>query len=923
MLNRFKNVSIKLKLLCGFGVVGCMLLLLGGLAVFGVNRLSANAEFIYKTNLLPITVLSDLRAAMLKRSNVVVWHILANDGPTMAAREKSITDLDDEIENLLAKYAPVIVTESERKVFDQFKAGVPAYLETRGKVLQLSKNFSKDAAAEAQKTELVAKLAVLYGAIDTLIDENKKQAQESYTSSHEMGIALNWVTSLMSVCALLLGAFVVWYVSKLIVENLHNVLNATHQLQEGHLSYRSTVTSEDETGKLAQAFNQMGEQLEANVKGALESKYKMAALDRTQATIEFSMDGTILTANENFLQTLGYRLEEIKGQHHRMFADAAYASSGEYSAFWAKLNRGEYDAGVYRRMGKGGKEIWIQASYNPILDANGKPYKVVKFATDITQEKNRNAEFEGKMNAVSKAQAVIEFSMDGTILTANENFLQTLGYRLEEIKGQHHRMFADAAYASSGEYAAFWQKLNRGEYDAGVYRRMGKGGKEVWIQASYNPILDANGKPYKVVKFATDITGQKKAQNEVEKLIASAAIGQLSDRIKTDEFTGASKELTNSFNRLLDSVSTPLHEAQTVLTALAANDLTKRMAGAYQGEFDQMKASLNSAMSNLVGTIAAVRETVESVTTSAEHINDGNLNLSQRTSEQASSLEETSASMEEMTATVKQNADNAKQANQLAGAAREIADKGGTVTVRAVEAMNEINKSSKKIADIITVIDEIAFQTNLLALNAAVEAARAGEHGRGFAVVAAEVRNLAQRSATAAKEIKGLINESIQRVTDGSDLVNQSGKTLEEIVNAVKRVSDIIAEITAASQEQASGIDQVNKAIMLVDETTQQNAALVEETSSASQSMKSQAEELLRRMSKFKVQMSEEEKADCLPVVSVREHTARSIDRAFNLQERRPAEPRKPGAKPKAAPKQAMAVAGDKNRGGVEDFEEF
>lgn len=209
--------------------------------------------------------------------------------------------------------------------------------------------------------------------------------------------------------------------------------------------------------------------------------------------------------------------------------------------------------------------------------------------------------------------------------------------------------------------------------------------------------------------------------------------------------------------------------------------------------------------------------------------------------------------MEEMTSTVKQNADNAKQADKLAISARDTADKGGSVTQRAVEAMGEINQSSKKIADIITVIDEIAFQTNLLALNAAVEAARAGEHGRGFAVVAAEVRNLAQRSATAAKEIKGLINESIQRVTDGSELVHQSGKTLEEIVHAVKRVTDIIAEISAASQEQAGGIDQVNTAILSMDESTQQNAALVEETTSAAQSMKEQAKELLQQVRSFKI----------------------------------------------------------------------
>jgi PAS domain S-box-containing protein len=799
MLNKFKSLSIRLKLLCGFGVVGGMLLLLGGFAVFGMNRLNASTESIYKVNLLPVTVLSDLRAAMLKRSNFVVWHILAHDGPTMAAREKAIKDLDSEIEELLAKYAPIIITESEQKTFDRFKAGVPPYLEIRGKVLQLSKNFSKDAAAEAQKTELAETLGVLYGALDALIEENKKQAQDSYTSSHELGLFFNWTMGLVSICALVLGAFVLWYVSKLIGESLRNVLEAAHQFQAGNLAYRATVRTQDETGQLAQAFNQMGEQIEANVKGSVESKYMMAA--------------------------------------------------------------------------------------------------------------------------VGRAQAIIEFKMDGTILTANDNFLKTLGYTLDEIKGQHHRMFADPGYASSPEYAAFWAKLNRGEYDANVYRRLGKGGKEIWIQASYNPILDANGKVYKVVKFATDITPQKQAQAEVEKLISMAAVGQLSERIKTDVFFGAPKELTESFNRLLDAITTPLHDAQMALTALASNDLTRMMTGSYQGEFEQMKISMNSALKNLAETISAVRETTESVTTNAEHITAGNENLSQRTSEQASSIEETSASMEEMTSTVKQNADNAKQANQLAISAREIADRGGAVTIRAVEAMDEINKSSKKIADIITVIDEIAFQTNLLALNAAVEAARAGEHGRGFAVVAAEVRNLAQRSATAAKEIKGLINESIQRVNDGSALVNQSGKTLEDIVNSVKRVTDIIAEITAASQEQAVGIDQVNKAVMVVDETTQQNAALVEETTSASQSMKSQVAELFRRMSMFKLQeLSEEEKAKSPAVSSVREHAARSIDRAYNMRERKPDKPRPPKT---SAPKQASAVSVAAASGGTEGFEEF
>jgi len=284
----------------------------------------------------------------------------------------------------------------------------------------------------------------------------------------------------------------------------------------------------------------------------------------------------------------------------------------------------------------------------------------------------------------------------------------------------------------------------------------------------------------------------------------------------------------------------------------AQGDLTQRVPVTSQDELGKMSEALNRMFENVAQVVGNVRQSADQVATASGEISQGNDDLSQRTSEQASSLEETSASMEEMTSTVKQNADNAKQANQLAIAAREVAEKGGSVTSNAVQAMEEINKSSKKIADIINVIDEIAFQTNLLALNAAVEAARAGEQGRGFAVVATEVRNLAQRSASAAKEIKDLINESVQKVSDGSELVNQSGKTLDEIVGSVKRVTDIISEITAASQEQSTGIDQVNKAIMQMDQTTQQNAALVEQAASSAQSMQQQAGALQREVEFFK-----------------------------------------------------------------------
>ncbi|WMS87672.1 methyl-accepting chemotaxis protein [Pleionea litopenaei] len=415
------------------------------------------------------------------------------------------------------------------------------------------------------------------------------------------------------------------------------------------------------------------------------------------------------------------------------------------------------------------------------------------------------ANFAGQIHAISKSNAVIEFKMDGTIMTANDNFCNVLGYRESEIVGQHHRIFVESSEANSREYQQFWEQLGRGEFQTGEYKRITKSGEEIWISASYNPILDMDGKPFKVVKYATDVTPRVRAVA----LIRDA------------------------------------------LQSLSDGDLTKPIEEMVDPDFETLKQAMNTTIERLNSMVISIIEASSHVSSSAKEISLGNADLSQRTEEQASSLEETASSMEEFTSTVRENASNAKNASTLADNAKELAEKGGLVVGKTVEAMQEIEASSKKISDIIGVIDEIAFQTNLLALNASVEAARAGDQGRGFAVVAAEVRNLAQRSADAAKEIKELIQDSVTKVSDGSKLVAESGDTLNDIVSSVADVSKIINDIDNASQEQASGIEQVNEAVSQMDEMTQQNAALVEEAAASAESLEEQSANLLEMMRFF------------------------------------------------------------------------
>ena len=368
---------------------------------------------------------------------------------------------------------------------------------------------------------------------------------------------------------------------------------------------------------------------------------KYNAICRSQAVIEFDLDGKVRTANENFLKTFGYELSEIRGQHHRLFVDPADAADKTYDEFWAALRRGEFQSAEYKRIGKGGRPVWIRASYNPVLDASGRPYMVVKFATDVTEQKLRNAETQGKLDAIGKAQAIIEFGLDGTIQTANENFLSTLGYSLAEIEGKHHRIFVAEEERSTAAYKEFWEKLARGEFQSAEYRRIGKGGKEVWILASYNPIFDMDGKPFKVVKFATDITAQV---------------------IERERRAAIQREIAEELERISQSASGT--SAQTASVAAATN-----------------QASTG----------------VQSV---------------------ASGAEEMSASAHEISTQVSR--------------ASEISRRAVTEADTTDKMVRSLSDAAQRIGEIVSLISAIADQTNLLALNATIEAARAGEAGRAL-----------------------------------------------------------------------------------------------------------------------------------------------------------------------------------------------
>lgn len=538
-----------------------------------------------------------------------------------------------------------------------------------------------------------------------------------------------------------------------------------------------------------------------------QNSQTLNALYANAAIAELSPKGIFLDASPDFLKITGYSKDALIGRHHSLLLPPQQREDPDYLAFWGNLRQGQPQTGEFHRIDKMGADFWVRGTYIPVRGANGAVSRIIKLAFDTTATHRRAEEDAAFIRAIKRSQAIITFTPEGTIVDASDVFTQTMGYTLEEIKGGHHRLFVEPAFAASDAYKEFWQRLGEGEFFVASYHRLGKNNRDIWLQASYNPVFDTAGNVTKIVKIASDITPLIRSTQRVNQALDGLSKGDLCTEIDQ-----------------------PLYEL--------VDDI--RLA------FNASLSALRHALLEILSATDQVRHYSRAVSQSAEQ-------LSQRTEQQAGSLEEITLALEKISYSIKDLTESTARVTGVTGQANGESETAGRIVEGAVQTMGEIDHNSTQISRIIGVIDEIALQTNLLALNAGVEAARAGDAGRGFAVVAMEVRTLAQRSAEAAKEIRELISTSSKSVAAGVEAVTNAHKSLGLIANYVRVIDQSIDIAATGAKAQSVAIVDVSTAMSRIDKTTQANAVMAEETASASQSLAQQAETITQLLGQFSV----------------------------------------------------------------------
>jgi len=931
----FKDISIKARLIGVIGMLSVVLIGVGTLGLVGMQKANEGLLSVYQDRTIPTGQIAAIRNRLMQNRLAIAVSLVTPTAEEIRRNTEVVEKNIAEIGSIWEKYTAGVRNAEEKKAADKFADDRKKFVGEGLKPAIAALRANNIREANRIVVEAVRPFFVPVGeGIDKLMALQGELAKQEYDEANaRFSLFRNLAIAAIAI-GVLLATVLGFFLIRAIVRPLTAAIGHFEEIGRGNYKNTIEVHANDEAGKVLSSLRDMQAKLDADIteanRAAAENLRIKSALDKVDSNVMMAdPDGKIIYMNETVTAMMAGNEAELKKVLPQFDIRKLVGSSMDIFHKNPAHQRGMLSAlrSTYRTQIKVGP-LTFNLTANPVVDAKGERVGTVVEWKDATlelaarekelREAAENLRIKSALDKVESNVMLADANLN--IIYMNETVTSMMNRNEVELKKVLPQFDSRRLIGSSIDVFHKNPAHQRGllENLRTPYKTQIKVGT-LTFGLTATPVIDAKGERAGTAVEWRDRTAEVAVEDEVSGIVKAAAEGDFTKRVELAGKEGFFKALAENINSLLQTSSVGLNEVVRVLGALAKGDLTEKITNDYAGTFGQLKDDSNQTVAQLTEIITQIKETTDGINTSSKEISQGNTDLSSRTEEQASSLEETASSMEELTSTVKQNAENAKQANQLAVGASDIAVRGGQVVGQVVDTMSAISDSSKKIVDIISVIDGIAFQTNILALNAAVEAARAGEQGRGFAVVASEVRNLAQRSAAAAKEIKELISDSVEKVGSGTKLVDEAGKTMEEIVQAVKRVTDIMGEISAASMEQSTGIEQVNQAITQMDQVTQQNAALVEEVAATSESLQEQAQSLIQAVAVFRLEQG--------AAGGARTAARRSSNvTPMPVRSERKAEAAAPAAKPAAKPATRLApkdAPRAKVAGGEDEWKEF